>query len=96
MFSPRSATTNAMNMISSRQRERGRGEVNKSTLETVEKSRFAVQLTKQIARRWKEGDVYAPKDLNGIEMAKWKFQSKPTRDVFDILDLNPLDNYSVC
>ncbi|KAK6607652.1 ribosomal protein S18 [Botrytis cinerea] len=33
-------------------------------------------LTKQIHRRWRAGDVYAPHDLSGIEMAKWKKRGK--------------------
>ncbi|KXT07513.1 hypothetical protein AC579_198 [Pseudocercospora musae] len=47
-------------------------------------------------RRWKAGDVYAPHDLTGVEMAKWKKlrrKPKPRYDVIDRLGLNPLDHY---
>ncbi len=46
-------------------------------------------LTKQITRRWKAGDVYAPHDLSGVEMLKWKKRHQPEQDVFDVLDFNP-------
>lgn len=48
------------------------------------------ELTKQIHRRWRVGDVYAPHDLTGIEMAKWKKRGKVTRDVFDIVAFDPI------
>ncbi|KAB8295259.1 hypothetical protein EYC80_007170 [Monilinia laxa] len=48
------------------------------------------ELTKQIHRRWKAGDVYAPHDLSGVEMAKWKKRGKVTRDVFDVVAFDPL------
>ncbi|KXT01305.1 hypothetical protein AC578_2694 [Pseudocercospora eumusae] len=47
-------------------------------------------------RRWNAGDVYAPHDLTGVEMAKWKKlrrKPKPRYDVIDRLGLNPLDHY---
>lgn len=47
-------------------------------------------LTKQIHRRWKAGDIYAPHDLSGIEMAKWKKRGKVTRDVFDVVAFDPI------
>lgn len=47
-------------------------------------------LTKQIHRRWKAGDVYAPHDLSGIEMSKWKKRGKVTRDVFDVVAFDPI------
>ncbi|RDW74724.1 mitochondrial 37S ribosomal protein bS18m [Aspergillus mulundensis] len=46
-------------------------------------------------REWKAGDVYAPHDLSPAEMKKWKRRSPPTSDVFDAVDLNPLDVYKV-
>jgi small subunit ribosomal protein S18 len=53
-------------------------------------------LSKQISRRWKAGDVYAPHDLSEVETAKWKKRERPLYDVFDVLDLNPLEHYRVC
>lgn len=52
-------------------------------------------MTKQIARRWKTGDVYAPHDLSEVEMKKWKKRGKPAVDVFDVLELDPLVEYRV-
>jgi small subunit ribosomal protein S18 len=52
-------------------------------------------LSKQISRRWKAGDVYAPHDLSEVETAKWKKRERPLHDVFDVLDLNPLAHYRV-
>lgn len=39
--------------------------------------------------------MYAPHDLSAVEMAKWKSRGKPTHDVFDVLDFNPLEHYRV-
>ncbi|KAF2227926.1 ribosomal protein S18 [Elsinoe ampelina] len=53
-------------------------------------------LARNMTRFWKEGDVYAPHDLSGAEMAKWKVtraKGKQARDVCDNLQLNPLDHY---
>lgn len=60
-----------------------------------------LDMERQLARRWQEGDVYAPHDLSGVEHAKWKFprtqqQIRKTRDICDILNINPLDHYKVC
>jgi len=56
-------------------------------------------MERQQTRRWRAGDVYAPHDLSGVEMSKWKAtqpKGRPLRDSFDILRLNPLDQYRVC
>ncbi|KAH0285741.1 ribosomal protein S18, partial [Aureobasidium sp. EXF-3399] len=55
-----------------------------------------VEYERQMTRRWRDGDVYAPHDLSGVEMAKWsKGQPKgrPKKDVFDMLKINPLNHY---
>lgn len=52
-------------------------------------------LARQSTRRWKEGEAYAPHDLSFNEMIKWKKPKQPTKDVFDLLGLNPLDHYKV-
>jgi small subunit ribosomal protein S18 len=44
-------------------------------------------------REWKAGDIYAPHDLSPAEMKKWNKRSPPTSDVFDAVNLNPLDVY---
>ena len=46
-------------------------------------------------RRWKKGDIYAPHDLSPMEMRKWKQRVQPDRDIFDTLNINPLDEYKV-
>lgn len=56
-------------------------------------------LEQQLPRRWAVGDVYSPHDLSGVEMSKWKKQSRKPRprakdrDVMDQLGMNPLDHY---
>lgn len=60
------------------------------------KHKMGQDLSKQISRRWKVGDVYAPHDLSPVEMAKWKNRGRPMYDVFDVLDFNPADHYKVC
>jgi hypothetical protein len=66
-----------------------------STVQELENAKRASDLSRQITRRWKAGDVYAPHDLSAVEMAKWKSRGKPTHDVFDVLDFNPLEHYRV-
>ncbi|KAG9238430.1 hypothetical protein BJ875DRAFT_451153 [Amylocarpus encephaloides] len=61
--------------------------------EDVGKAKLAQDLTKNITRRFREGDVYAPHDLHWVEMTKFKRMGKPAHDAFDELDLKPLDNY---
>lgn len=46
--------------------------------------------------RWQVGDVYAPHDLSAEEAGKWRKRKSSERDVFDILAINPLDEYKVC
>ncbi|QIW95964.1 hypothetical protein AMS68_001482 [Peltaster fructicola] len=57
------------------------------------------ELERQASRRWQVGEVYAPHDLTGVEMAKWKKLTPPRRsgaDAFDQLGINPLREYKVC
>lgn len=55
----------------------------------------AKKVTRMISRRFKAGDVYAPHDLSEVEMQKWKRRSRPDKDAFDVLDMNPIDHYRV-
>jgi small subunit ribosomal protein S18 len=66
------------------------------TADELQRYAKAADLSKQITRRWKAGDIYAPHDLSGVEMAKWKRRGQPIHDVFDVLDINPMDHYRVC
>ncbi|CZT25740.1 uncharacterized protein RCC_11409 [Ramularia collo-cygni] len=56
----------------------------------------ANDLSRQVSRKWKTGDVYSPHDLSGPEMAKWKKlrrKPRPKYDVLDQLGMNPLHYY---
>lgn len=53
------------------------------------------ELARQMTRKWNDGDVYAPHDLSEVEMMKWKQPKRPTKDIIDMLGLNPLDHYKV-
>lgn len=65
------------------------------TREMVESERRA-QFQRQIYRRWQPGDVYSPHDLTGVEQRKWKFgRKKPQQDAFDVLGINPINEYKV-
>lgn len=50
---------------------------------------------KQMTRHWNDGDVYAPHDLSEVEMIKWKEPKRPTKDIIDMVGINPLDHYKV-
>jgi hypothetical protein len=71
------------------------GQPSLNTVQELENAKRGSELSKQITRRWKVGDVYAPHDLSSVEMEKWKNRERPTYDVFDALNFNPLDNYRV-
>ncbi|KAH7350636.1 ribosomal protein S18 [Rhexocercosporidium sp. MPI-PUGE-AT-0058] len=64
-----------------------------TTVEEMQNRNLAQDLSKQISRRWRAGDIYAPHDLSEVEMAKWKKRSQPHHDVFDVLNLNPEEHY---
>jgi small subunit ribosomal protein S18 len=67
-----------------------------NTVEELKKHKLASDLSRQISRRWKAGDVYAPHDLSPVEMQKWKRRGQPEYDVFDVLDFDPIPEYKVC
>lgn len=48
---------------------------------------------RQMTRRWKAGDVYAPHDLSPSEMGKWRRSRARQKDLVDMLGLRPLDMY---
>ncbi|KAI9883331.1 MAG: hypothetical protein M1823_004902 [Watsoniomyces obsoletus] len=64
-----------------------------ATLNSLEKTQRIQDLEKQFRRRWHTGDIYAPHDLSSAEAKKWKIMTKPTLDAFDVLGVNPLDEY---
>jgi hypothetical protein len=64
-----------------------------SKADTARKSR-AIEQT--MRRQWRAGDVYAPHDLSPEEHRKYRKGRPPKADAFDLLNLNPLDEYKVC
>ncbi|OBT65119.1 hypothetical protein VE03_04778 [Pseudogymnoascus sp. 23342-1-I1] len=94
------ASQNLLSLIDRTAQRKERLRTNRTTnfaaansAEDLERHKLATRMTKQIARRWKTGDVYAPHDLSEVEMKKWKRKGKPTVDVFDVLELDPLVEY---
>ena len=75
--------------------DRSTRQQSRELVEESDKVTRAAELQKQQPRRWKVGDVYAPHDLSPAEMKKWKQRSPPDQDVFDILHINPIDEYKV-
>ena len=65
------------------------------TLDAAEKMRRNKSLEALQYRRWKQGDVYAPHDLSPAEMKKWRQRSRRAVDVFDVLAINPINEYKV-
>lgn len=80
-----------------RQAQSGRkpGQPSLNTMQELENAKKASDLSRQITRRWRAGDVYAPHDLSAQEMDKWRKRSEPKHDIFDLLDFKPLENYKV-
>lgn len=74
-------------MFSRQQRERSENDVRSSNI--------ADSYARQMPRKWKRGDVYAPKDLSPVEVRRFKKFRPPTVDTVDLLGFNPLDNYRV-
>lgn len=64
-----------------------------SSADDVENIRQSMRLAGQISRRWKSGDVYAPHDLHQAEQVKFRQRVDAGTDVFDALDMNPLEHY---
>ncbi|MCJ1317336.1 hypothetical protein MMC15_002659 [Xylographa vitiligo] len=59
----------------------------------LERRERARDIERMQVRRWKHGDVYAPHDLSPAEMKKWRQKTRPDRDVFDVLAINPINHY---
>ena len=65
----------------------------------IERQFSRADLERQVTRRFKVGDVYAPHDLTGVEMSKWKQirrKGKQKVDVVDQLGIDPREHYKVC
>ena len=46
-------------------------------------------------RRFRHGEMYTPKDLSFESFREWRKRRAPRKDAFDVLGLNPLDEYKV-
>lgn len=70
----------------------------RGSLNDLTKLNRAKELERQMPRmsKWRVGDVYAPHDLSAEEAGKWRKRKSSERDVFDILGINPLEEYKVC
>lgn len=79
-------------MAKARQAKR---EIQDGTAESLYHHQLAQDLTRQLKRRWETGDIYAPHDLSPEELKKWKGKTRNNYDVFDLLTMNPIDEYKV-
>lgn len=62
----------------------------------LERMALRKDMEQQMTRRWRAGDVYAPHDLSGVEMQKWKTTRRaPSKDAFDALGVDPRKLYKV-
>ncbi|KAI6248372.1 hypothetical protein HI914_03247 [Erysiphe necator] len=68
-------------------------ESTKKTVDKYKEYNGAIDLSSQIYRQWKIGDVYAPHDLHQAELSKYRLRAAPTFDMFDVLNMNPLEHY---
>lgn len=70
----------------------------KNKTQVLERRKLYVErdeLASKMHRKWQGGDVYAPHDLSYQEQKKWIKPKQPSKDVIDMLGLNPLDHYKV-
>ncbi|GKT45111.1 37S ribosomal protein RSM18, mitochondrial [Colletotrichum spaethianum] len=65
----------------------------RTMLESLREKKISDDYIKQMPRRWRAGEVYAPHDLSPVEMEKWRKSKRPNVDVIDLLGINPLDHY---
>ncbi|KAF0321436.1 37S ribosomal protein RSM18 [Colletotrichum sp. SAR11_59] len=65
----------------------------RTMLDSLKKQKISDDYLKQMPRRWRNGNVYAPHDLSPTEMDKWRRIRKPEVDVIDMLGINPKDHY---
>lgn len=82
--------------------DRNKGEgwssLGKTKAHVIEKRKMYAErdeLASKMHRKWQGGDVYAPHDLSYQEQKKWIKPKQPSKDVIDMLGLNPLDHYKV-
>lgn len=90
---PHAALANLMNSARTYDRLQIKSD---NTAQRAKENTNRENLARQSTRNWKPGDIYAPHDLSPQEMVKWKQPKQPTKDIIDMLGLNPLDHYRVC
>ncbi|KAI0472739.1 hypothetical protein GGR56DRAFT_676805 [Xylariaceae sp. FL0804] len=71
----------------------GAGTAVGDVLGTMQDANTIEAYARQMTRRWRPGDVYAPHDMSPGEMARWRRAQPKKRDVVDMLGLRPLDMY---
>lgn len=91
----RSAGAALVNMMEKSDGLRAIARSSSELLERSQEVKARGDLARQMTRNWKDGDVYAPHDLSEVEMIKWRQPKRPSRDIIDMLGLNPLDHYKV-
>ncbi|KAK2037255.1 ribosomal protein S18 [Colletotrichum somersetense] len=74
-------------------RMQGAADRNRTMIETLRERKISDDYIKQMPRRWRSGELYAPHDLSPVEAAKWRKTKRPNVDVIDLLGINPLDHY---
>ncbi|KAI1751724.1 ribosomal protein S18 [Xylaria castorea] len=72
---------------------RGRGSGKQQVEDMIRSQNRHDDYMRQLPRRWRAGDVYAPHDLSPSEMAKWRRNTARQKDLVDLLGLRPLDMY---
>ena len=65
----------------------------RSALERMQERKVSDDYMKQMTRRWRVGEVYAPNDLSAREANAWKQARLINADVVDILGINPVEEY---
>lgn len=92
-----SRSTEAAKRILSRYRQMGRADSasRHSTQDQLREQKVANDYLREMPRRWKIGDVYAPHDLSFAEMQKTRRRRMRQADVIDVLGIRPQDMYKV-
>ncbi|ORY68787.1 ribosomal protein S18 [Pseudomassariella vexata] len=62
-------------------------------LDALQQKNISEDFMRQMPRRWREGDLYAPHDLSPQEASKWRRVTTAKTDLVDMLGLRPLDMY---
>jgi small subunit ribosomal protein S18 len=78
-----------------RRQNRGTPQSRRNIEQMMNQSHRQDDMMRQLPRRWRAGDVYAPHDMSPSEMAKWRKNTARQKDLVDLLGLRPLDMYRV-